>query len=305
MELSHAPRGFTDIDLDPSRASWRDKDMSIRPSPSLVAGVVLALAIIPARFAGADAPPAAGANPPPLHVVHGYGIKGLALWIDAEHGVTTDAQGRVTQLVDRIGNFTLTPAGHGPTLIPKALYGHAVFRFNGSQSLYSPDNFGNALDRAMTFIVVSLGTAPADAQQFMLYLGQNAEPHDNRSLCHLKGREMLEGQFVGSYGEPVLRNVFIMDSASLNRHHTRVTFYRNGNKVVLSGLNPEDGIGAKFEPVSDGVTLGAAPTNLYGWQGDIAEALVYDRELSPADMQTIWAALSAKYGLPNQPVAAP
>ncbi|HEX4140852.1 MAG TPA: hypothetical protein VHY09_10930 [Candidatus Methylacidiphilales bacterium] len=275
--------------------------MSIRPSSCLGAAVALVLALAGTRLADADAPPnAKGGNPPPppLHVIHGYGIKGMALWIDAEHGVTANAQGRVTQLVDRIGNFTLTPPGQGPTVVPKALNGHAVFHFNGNESLYSPYSFGNALDRAMTFIIVSRGTAPAEAQQFQLYLGQNADAHFNRSLCHFKGREMLEGQFVGCYGPPVLRNVFIMDSAALNRRHLQASFYRDGMPMLKSGLNPEDG-NVRFEPVSDGVTLGAAPTNLYGWQGDIAEALVFTHELSPAEMQTLWAALSAKYALQN------
>src|ERR1700733_8030098 len=91
------------------------------------------------------------ADPPPLHVKHGYDVRGLTLWITAEDGITTDAQGQVTQLVDKTGNFTLKPPnGHaGPTQVLKALNGHAVFRFNGVQSLYSPDSFGNAQDRAM------------------------------------------------------------------------------------------------------------------------------------------------------------
>ena len=238
------------------------------------------------------------ADPPPLHVKQGYGVRGLTLWITAEDGITTDAQGQVTQLVDKTGNFTLKPPNGltGPTQVLKALNGHATLRFNGQQSLYSPDGFGNAQDHAMTFIIVSRGTAATDAEQFQLYLGQNADVGCNRSFSHLRGKELFDGQMVVCWGPPVLRDVFFMDSALFNPSHTQATFYRNGFKLMSSGLAPENG-NAKFDYVSDGVTLGAAPTNLFAWQGDIAEALVFDHQLKPAEMQTLWTALSAKYAL--------
>jgi hypothetical protein len=240
----------------------------------------------------------AHADPPPLHVKHGYDLKGLTLWITAEDGITTDAKGQVTQLVDKTGNFTLKPPKGltGPTQIPKALNGHATLRFNGQQSLYSPDGFGNAQDRAMTFIIVSKDTAAAEVERYQLYLGQNAEAHCNRAFCQYQGKEVFDGQFVICWGPAVLRNVFFMDSALINPNHTQATFYRNGFKLMSSGLAPENH-DAKFDYVSDGVTLGAAPTNLYAWQGDIAEALVFNRQLKPAEMQTIWTGLSAKYAL--------
>ena len=275
--------------------------MASRPSPFLSAVLVIVLGVI--RLP-ADDVPANGANPPPLHVVHGYGLKGLALWLEADHGVTADAQGRVTKLVDRIGNFTLTPPGQGPMIVPKALNGHAVFRFTGNESLYSPDGFSNVLDHAMTFVYVALGKAPPDGEDFPVYLGQNAQPGCNRSLPDYKGRLFFDGQFVGCYGEPVVRNVYQMIGGSINRPRTLATFYRNDKKVLTAGRSPENPTGT-FQQLSDGVTLGAAPTNLYGWQGDIAEILVFDRELSPSEMQTLWTALSAKYALKDQPAASP
>ncbi len=288
----------TDIILDPAASGWRDTSMRASLRCVSHAMGLLALVVASTRPLGADQPPPANGAPPPLHIKHGYGVKGLALWITAEDGITADAQGHVSQLVDRTGNFTLTPpnGSMGPAQIAKALNGHAVLRFTGSESLYSPDSFGNALDHDLTFIIVALGTAPADAEQFALYLGQNVDAHYNRSFSHYKGDVLLEGQFVGCYGEPVLRNIFLVEGAALNAARNRTTFYRDGKEIMTSGLALENH-GARFEPVSDGVTLGAAPTNLFGWQGDIAEALVYDRELSPAEVKTIWTALSAKYGL--------
>jgi hypothetical protein len=288
-----------EISLDRDWIDWRDVFMHPCPLRGFGALAVLALALCARSQLAAD-PPLPGTTP--LHLRHGYGLKGLALWITAEDGITADAQSHVTQLVDKTGNFTLTPpnGGPGPTQAPKALNGHAVLRFTGSESLYSADSFGVAVDHAMTFIIVSRGTAPADAEQFVLYLGQNSDPHCNRSLCHFQGKEFFDGQFVGCFGEPVLRNVFFVDGASLNSARSRATFYQNGRQVLSSRLSLLNG-NAQFDQVSDGVTLGAAPTNLYGWQGDVAEALVFDRELTPAEMRTVSAALVTKYALKDPP----
>ncbi len=268
-----------DISLDPPRASWRDTDMRLRFT-------LLAFALVAGRLAS-DVPP-------PLHIVHAYGVKGAALWIDADSGVTADAQGQVTRLVDHMGNFTLKPPGHGPTLVSKALNGHAAFCFMGQQSLFSPYGFDSSLDRAMTFIVVASSTAAADNQRYSIYLGGNAQAHCNRALCQYHGKQVLDGQFVIAYGEPVERNAFTIDAATLNPGKVRATFYRNGKLMLTSGLAIENG-SARFDQLSDGVTLGAAPTNLYGWEGDIAEVIVFDRQLSPEELQTISTALSAKY----------
>jgi hypothetical protein len=285
-----------EISLDRTRLGWRDIPMRACLSRGLGAVILLAVALGNTGTLAAD--------PPPLHIKHGYDIKGLVLWITADDGVTVNAQGQVTQLVDKTGNFTLTPPNGvpGPAQVPKALNGHAVLRFNGSQSLFSADGFGTALDHALTFIVVAKGTAPADAEQFLLYLGPNAEPHYNRSICHFKGKVLIEGQFVGCYGGPVLQNAYIMDAGALNSSRTSASFYRNGRPTVTSRLALENG-NVRFEPVSDGVTLGAAPTNLYSWQGDIAEALVFDRALTPVEMQTLWTTLAAKYALKDPPAA--
>lgn len=242
---------------------------------------------------------------PPLHVKHGYGLKGLVLWLSADSGVTADAQGHVTKMTDKTGNFTLTPPNGqpGPLLVANILNGHPVLRFNGRQCLYSPDNFGAALDRDMTVIIVAINKARPNAEQFSLYLGQNTAPHYNRAMAQQHGKELFDGQFIGCYGEPVVRDAFVMTAASINLSRTQATFYRNGEQVMVAGHSLENPPGV-FEQVSDGVTMGAAPPNLCGWNGDIAEELVYDRQLTAEEMKTLWTELATRYGLQN-PAAAP
>jgi hypothetical protein len=213
----------------------------------------------------------------------------------------------VTALADKTGNFILTAnnADQEPTYVQNGLNGKPVLRFNGDQSLYSSDNFGGVLNHDMTIIVVALSTASPQREQFPLYLGQNATPHANRALPYYKGVELFDGQFVGRFGPPVARrNIFIMFAASINPTLTEATFYRNGKKTAVGDSDPIDG-DVKFADLSDGVTMGAATDPVCGWEGDIAEELVFDRQLTPGEMQTIWSCLSSKYGLHDVPGAQP
>ena len=251
------------------------------------------------QLAAADnTPKKATANESPLVVTTGYGVDGLVLWLAADSGVTRDANNNITALADKTGNFTLTTsdADQEPTYVPNGLNGKPVIRFNADQSLYSPDNFGTDLNRDMTIIVVSMTTGSRTRLQYPLYLGGNSTAHANRALAYYEGKELFDGQWVACYGPPIVRNAFVMTTASINPALTQATFYRNGAPTVVSNLAEESGK-ATFANLSSGVTLGAATDPCRGWLGDIAEALVYDRQLSPAEVQTIWSSLAFKYNL--------
>jgi hypothetical protein len=249
--------------------------------------------------AAGDAPKSTELVEAPPAVITGYGVNGLVLWLAADSGVTLDKSGGVTALADKTGNFIVTPndVDQEPTYIPNGLNNKPVLRFNGHQSLYSSDNFGNLLNREMTVIVVAMTTdSSLQRHQFPLYLGQSITPGVNRALAYLKGKEFFDGQSVGFFGAPVVKDTFLMTGAAINSTLTQATFYRNGAQTMVSNLTEEYG-DAKFADLSDGVTMGGATDPDCGWQGDIAEELVYDHQLTPAEMQTVWFYLSNKYGL--------
>lgn len=226
----------------------------------------------------------------------GYGVDGLVFWLAADSGVTKDANGHVTELIDKTKNFTLTAnaSDQKPTYVPNGLSGKPVLRFNGRQSLYSSDNFGTALNRDMTIIVVTMTTAIPDYQESALALGQHDVHGNNRGYEYYAGREWFDGHFVGSPGEPMVSNTFLMSAVSIDPSLSQLTFYRNGKQTLTTGI--EYGTFGKLSP---GVTVGADPQLVCGWQGDIAEELVYDRQLTDAEVQSIWQQLSDKYDLPQ------
>ena len=95
----------------------------------------------------------------------------------------------------------------------------------------------------------------------------------------------------------MIANTFIMTAASMNSTLTRVTFYRNGKQTMVGNQINENGNATTFKDLSDGVTMGAATDPVCAWQGDIAEELIYDHQLTPTEMQFVWFHLSNKYGI--------
>jgi Chitobiase/beta-hexosaminidase C-terminal domain len=69
-----------------------------------------------------------------------------------------------------------------------------------------------------------------------------------------------------------------------------VTFYQNG---ISTGTGTLSGV----QNISPGIAVGATTSGANGWQGDVAEVLVYDHQLSDAELQQVTLYLGAKYGL--------
>jgi hypothetical protein len=257
------------------------------------------------RMAAADPQQSPAPAEAPLTTTSGYGVNGLVLWLAADSGVTLDkgTDGGVAILADKTRNFILTPnsSEQEPILIPNGLNGRPVLRFNGNQSLYSPDDFGTALNRDMTIIIVAMTTDSAlQYEEFPIYLGQNATPGANRALPILNGKFFFDGQWVGCYGEPAQTKTFAMEGAAINSSLSQGIFYRNGVQTAVGSVAEENKNLKRdnaFISLSEGVTMGAATDPVCGWQGDIAEELVYNHQLSPLEMQTVWSYLSTKYGL--------
>jgi len=247
---------------------------------------------------------AANSTVQPLNVTNAYGVSGAVLWLAADSGVSIDEHSHVTSLTDRTGNFTLTSTS-GPLYMPQGLNGRPVFRLNGSQSLYSPDNFGDALDRDMTFITLTLTNTASDddSQEFSLYLGQNSNKGANRAMGTLDGHDLFDGQFTYYLSLPIVRDAYVVTAAAYNPAAGKTSFYRNGKLVTTASLGEKSS--AAFGPVSDGITFGAATDPCCGWHGYIAEELVFNRQLSPQEIQMVWTALATKYALPtgNKPAA--
>jgi hypothetical protein len=89
---------------------------------------------------------------------------------------------------------------------------------------------------------------------------------------------------------------FVAEETTLDPTVSNVTFYQNGLQTSAQTLTG-------VTSLSSGIALGAASDGSSPWQGDIAEVLVYDHQLSPSELQQVQTYLIDRYGLPGNAAA--
>jgi hypothetical protein len=227
---------------------------------------------------------------------------GLTAWFKASgtnSGVTLGTNGSVSGWSDLVtGKFSVsnTNASQQPAFVTNALNGLPVVRFKASQqqglanSSVSPDP---GLNGAMTMITVA-STTNNSALQYAASFGVWGTVGVRRALGYNQGLQFMDAS--GSYGAQYTQGVYAADNGTstveawtLDSSRTNVVFYRNGSATVTKTLSGVGNLGSGFY-------LGEASVAIYPWQGDIAEVLVYDHQLSTSEMAAVTAYLSGKYG---------
>jgi hypothetical protein len=222
---------------------------------------------------------------------------GLMLWLKADVGVT-QSSGNVSSWTDQSGNFTVTQATSGdqPTYVSSGINGKPALRFNGSQWLYNSKNM--ALNADMTIVTVG-ATTDATAHQYACCLGNDSVVGSNRALGYIGSQQLADTFYISSYGNSIAANAFTADMVTLDSGLTNVAFYQNG---TLSGTGTLSGV----QNLAPGVAIGyQSDDGGCGWEGDIAEVLVYDHKLTSTEIQQVSVYLANKYGLPYDGYDAP
>ncbi len=240
---------------------------------ALLAGVCLAFLL--SNEAGAETP---------------ISRDGLLLWLHADAGVQSK-DGTITGWQDSsaAGNHAerdgaFPPRAHSPILIPGAVNGHSLLRFDGSDAAF---HFPRLTNIVTVFWVVA-----KDAKSF----GQNNERF---VLGDSTGKDF----HVGTH-----KTAFLLhpseSSAALRQGTVRVngrvidplkTDFPNRLSVismVATGSVPADQI-SKDRQFKD-----------RSWQGDIAEVILYSRALPDAEREQIEKQLLAKYDIASAPPVA-
>ena len=226
---------------------------------------------------------------------------GLSLWLraDAASSLTTTNNGGVTSVMgwaDQTGNYAvsqLTATNNQPTYIANDVNGLPAVRFNGSQWLSGLGaTLAPGLNHDMTMIVVGATTNTA-TQSYSFYLGQdNGTAGINRATGYNSNHEYFDtaGTSGSATGGSAVSGNFVTEITTLDSTLTHVTFYQNGVQTVTNTISAAQNLSA-------GITCGAAPGGTNGWQGDIAEVLVYDHQLSSSEIAQVDGYLADKYGL--------
>jgi len=212
---------------------------------------------------------------------------GLHLWLRADVGVSTDVGTSVARWADQSGNgrnAAMPTLARQPELVPGALNGLPVLRFNGAQSL-----------------VLDVFATPTDFTIFIV--GKNAKvgtesiilgPAGNSPNNQLRWENATEALFVGTgNGMPIITtnigNTRVPHALSVRYDGATMTVFRDGGGVsshqfVTTGPWTFASVGAFFSSVF--------------LEGDIGEIMIYDRALSTVDQEAVNSYLRSKYGLP-------
>ena len=237
---------------------------------------------------------------------------GLELWLRADAGVTTDAGGQVTRWDDQSGSsgsprYAVPDTGagaSGPQFVAGVpeLNDRPAMRFNGA-------------DEAMGIVNRILAS---DVDEFTIFAVARSDKDSNASILGLRSNQpfIQLDQQGGSPPNLGKARLIVRDSSgttanALGEIHT-------GDYGIYAGVLSYDDLTGISDALVyfDGVLEGSASATFNGpfsfgavtqrvggtvgtyyWDGDIAEILVFDRMLTPAELDQVTGYLGLKYDL--------
>jgi hypothetical protein len=212
---------------------------------------------------------------------------GLALWLKADAGVVTNGSA-VTQWNDQTSSGNNAGQGNAndqPTLVPNALNGHAVVRFNGSSDYLVTNSVVTTASQFTIFVVSTLGNAPGP-----VYNGDSgASGYGFYRQNSADYGVLYGGQSFLTFGSTITSGEQLQELE--NTSGNTLTFYQNGTQSGNTATaSPNAPTGATY---IGGVNSNAS--NLFS--GDIAEVLIYNRALSTSERQQVEQYLLNQYRL--------
>lgn len=225
-----------------------------------------------------------------IHAFEPSEIAGLQLWLDADDAssVTLEADNKVSQWADGSGNDRHAVEGSSgaqPVYVTEALYGRAVLRLAGSQSLQSPYSQLGVSGTAHSFFAVS---HPEEATGYLVHAHGSVSSRDSQSFSVLYfSNGNLSIPLGGSFEETPYDAEPQIVSAVWDRTEETAAKLLNGT-VIDTGI----GSATSSNPLNIGKRDGGA-----NFAGDIAEIIIYNAALSETDRQTVEGYLAHKWGI--------
>ncbi len=220
-------------------------------------------------------------------------VPGLTLWLDAAKGAAADADRRIAGWADQSGkgNDLAQPnAAKAPSVSPNAINGFPVVTFEGEEKagrFIKRDSFALP-GGAATLVVVCRHTAEKSWESMLSYGNWSMEMKGLRSLARPKAGEGWEkrAEVYASTGG-ILGKGFVILSATIDGGKPQMELFVNGAKAG-SGGKP-------FSIPASGQLVVGSPQACFN--GEIAELLLFDRVVAPAELAGVEEYLKSKYGL--------
>ncbi len=224
---------------------------------------------------------------------------GRVLWLNADAIVGTQPNGGVSAW-GNIGTGTQASQSNAdfcPTLVPGALNGHSVVRFDGVNDYLSlPSGMRDFSQGISTFIVAKPTASPNNAA--FVYLGRPDFNDDiglfrwgtSNTLCHLS---RFHSNVTYALADNTIDNgnynlLCSVQQGGASNTQSEVKIYKDSS---LQGTG-QAVVPRVIERTANSISSPFQPS----FQGDIAEVIVYNRALSESERHNIEAYLSQKYG---------
>ncbi len=258
-------------------------------TPTCLAGAIVGAALLAPGF---------GAQAQSLSVTNG-----LILWLTGDQGVTTNSTGLVTAWADQSGNNNAALQANptnAPTLVTKAINGHAVVNFPGDtryMDVADSPTIANLADNVTILTVARYADLSTYRCVVTKTLGNKPAPFDwwnnqgasggatyfwlgDGTAANLGGFTGLSAPPVGTFS--VLG--FSWGSGVLDQYLDDI-----GNGHFTYTLTPADG--------GTALRIGSRDDLVTQLKGDVAEVLIYQPALSDTDRNTVISYLRTKYAL--------
>jgi hypothetical protein len=220
---------------------------------------------------------------------------GLRFWVSADVGKTTDPNGKLLLWKDRSGNghdVTQADSERRPIYVSKAIGEKPAMRFSGKKEFLKIKGQVIKKQEFTLFAVASDRSSSEEHREIISNWNGRAGNSTSSLFLGLTGKEKVrlsddfssDNKIIGALSDPFLL------SASSGRLGSQINF--NGQTLATrsSSLNKRR---------MDTEWVIGQQGNIEGeyWHGDIAELLVYERQLEPQEMESISKLLAQKYDL--------
>lgn len=228
------------------------------------------------------------------------GSSALEVWLKADAGVVGGAT--ASTWLDQSGNGIHAFQGNAlqqPTYVTNALNGQPVLRFDGTNDQL---RFARTIQDDFTVIAVFRTTQ---------FLGGGSQWYQGAGLVDAEvggvttdfGLSLLGGYTAAGVGSPSVGDRTVFSQSPLNNGVGHVVAF---SRLRSTGIMRQyvDGFysvttssGTEFLTAPSQITIGSLQTNINFFQGDVAEVLVYSKDLNVAERTILDNYLSAKYNI--------
>jgi Ca2+-binding RTX toxin-like protein len=224
----------------------------------------------------------------------------LSLWLRADIGITSDAAGRVSTWTDQSGanhHASQSTENQQPQLVSGGLNGKPLVRFNGQNAFFRVS--GQVLTSQMfsIFAVVNDTRSSDDGSFREIFSNWTPTNSDTSVFFGTAQTNPVRARLSDDFGEQ--EGVGVLEEPATHFIFTGISGTTDASIYQGETLLASKGAPLSTRNLSEPYVIGNQGDTLFEyWQGDIAELLVYNRELSEEERQQNWAYLQEKYFLP-------